>query len=96
MRKKAKNNLPLLKNKTKQNKPQQPKRPHSGKQKKENEQKPNQNKNQGGGDGSLIPALGRPRQVDVCEFKAHYKVYRVPRKPELHRENKTKKENISL
>jgi hypothetical protein len=33
----------------------------------------------------LIPALGRQRQMDLCEFKDSL-VYRVPAEPRLHTE----------
>ena len=39
-----------------------------------------------------IPAPGRQRQADFCEFKA-CQVYRVPGQPRLHRETMSQKTN---
>jgi hypothetical protein len=39
----------------------------------------------GGGHNPLIPATGRQRQADLCEFKASL-VYIVPALPRLHSE----------
>jgi hypothetical protein len=43
---------------------------------------------------TLILALGRQRQVDLCEFKARL-VYRVPEWPGLHRKTLSQKKQTN-